>query len=256
MLAIAAVIVAVAGIVRGFSGFGSALVMSPALSLLFGPPAAIATMTLMEVPTLVQLLPDAWRHGDRRSFVPLGLAAVIMVPVGAWLLVHLDELVMRRAIGLLVLGFTAVLGTGWRYRGTVPLPLTLGVGASGDLLGGAMGIAGPPIILFYMSGPASARVARGSMIGFFAFTTVTALFTYGWYGPLYRGRAVAGGGAVASVRWRNLAGPPAVWPRLGSRVSSSCAGTACGHRDRGGILIANPSPSLPHQSLERAFDQR
>ena len=69
MLAIAAVIVAVAGIVRGFSGFGSALVMSPALSLLFGPPAAIATMTLMEVPTLVQLLPDAWRHGDRRSFV-------------------------------------------------------------------------------------------------------------------------------------------------------------------------------------------
>jgi uncharacterized membrane protein YfcA len=182
VLAIAAVVVVVAGIVRGFSGFGSAMIMSPALSLLFGPPSAIATMTLMEVPTLVQLLPDAWRHGDRRSVVPLGLAAMTMVPVGAWLLVHLDELVMRRAIGSLVLGFAAVLAIGWRYRGTVPLPLTLGVGASGGLLSGAMGTPGPPIILFYLSGPAEAKVARGSMIGFFAFTTATALVTYGWHG--------------------------------------------------------------------------
>ena len=182
MLAIAVVVAVVAGIVRGFSGFGSALIMSPALSLLFGPPAAIATMTLMEVPTLLQLLPDAWRHGDRRSVVPLGVAAVTMVPVGAWLLVHLDALVMRRAIGVLVFVFAAVLAIGWRYRGTVPLPLTLGVGAISGLLSGAMGIAGPPIILFYLSGPANATVARGSMIGFFAFTTATALVTYGWYG--------------------------------------------------------------------------
>lgn len=156
--------------------------MSPALSLLFGPQAAIATMTLMEVPTLLQLLPDAWRHGDRRSVIPLGMAAVTMVPAGAWLLVHLDEAVMRRAIGLLVLGFAAVLAIGWRYRRKVPLPLTIGVGATSGLLSGAMGTPGPPIILFYLSGPADARVARGSMIGFFAFTTTTALVTYGWYG--------------------------------------------------------------------------
>jgi uncharacterized membrane protein YfcA len=182
VLAVAAIVVAVAGIVRGFSGFGSAMIMAPALSLLFGPSAAIATMTLMEVPTLVQLLPDAWRHGDRRSVVTLGLAAMTMVPVGAWLLVHLDELVMRRAIGLLVLGFAAVLGLGWRYRGTLPLPVTLGVGASSGLLSGAMGTPGPPIIFFYLSGPANPTVARGSMIGFFAFTTTTALITYGSYG--------------------------------------------------------------------------
>ena len=190
------------------------MVMAPALSLLFRPPAAIATMTLMEVPTLVQLLPDAWRHGDRRSMVPLGLAAMTMVPVGAWLLVHVDESVMRRAIGLLVLAFATVLGIGWRYRGRVPLPLTLGVGASSGLLSGAMGTPGPPIILFYLSGPANARVARGSMIGFFAFTTTTALVTYGWYG-LY----------TEAVLWRAAGLLPAfaggIWlgRRLFGRVS-------------------------------------
>lgn len=214
MLAIAAVVVAVAGVVRGFSGFGSALIMSPALSLLFGPPAAIATMTLMEVPAVLQLLPDAWRHGNRRSVVPLGLAAVTMVPVGTWLLVHLDQTIMRRAIGLLVLSFTVVLGIGWRYRGAVRLPLTLGIGASSGFLSGAIGIPGPPIILFYLSGPSSARVARGSMIGFFAFTTATALVTYAWYG-LY----------TDGVLWRAVGLLPAflagIWlgRRLFGRVS-------------------------------------
>ena len=182
MLVIAVGVVVLAGVVRGFAGFGSALIMSPALSLLFGPPTAIAMMSLLEVPAVLQLLPDAWRHGERRSVVPLGLAAAAMVPVGAWLLVTLDPVVMRRAIGLLVLSFTMVLAMGWRYRGAVQLPLTIGVGASGGFLGGAAGIAGPPIILFYLSGPADARMARGSMIGFFVFTTATALVTYAWHG--------------------------------------------------------------------------
>lgn len=62
--AVAVSVVAVAGFVRGFSGFGSALIMSPALSLLFGPPAAIASMSLIDLPAVLYLLPQAWRHGE------------------------------------------------------------------------------------------------------------------------------------------------------------------------------------------------
>jgi len=58
--------------------------MSPALSLLFSPPAAIASMSLIELPALLYLLPQAWRHGEWRSVVPLGLAGVSTVPVGSW----------------------------------------------------------------------------------------------------------------------------------------------------------------------------
>ena len=225
--------------------------MSPALSLLFGPPAAIATMTLMEVPAVLQLLPDAWRHGNRRSVVPLGLAAVTMVPVGTWLLVHLDQTIMRRAIGLLVLSFTVVLGIGWRYRGAVRLPLTLGIGASSGFLSGAIGIPGPPIILFYLSGPSSARVARGSMIGFFAFTTATALVTYAWYGLYTDGGAVARSGFIASVPCRDLARSPAIRPCFGSRVPASGARIARRHRDRNGALVAasdDPHPRIRRES--------
>lgn len=179
---LAATIVAAAGILRGFAGFGGGLVMSPALSLLFGPTAAVASISLIDLPALLYLLPESWRHGDWRSVVPLGLAGVCMVPLGAWTLIHLDPELLRRSIGLLVVAFVVILAVGWRYRGAAGLPLTLGVDGTGGFLGGAMGIPGPPIILFYLSGPAAARPARASIMSFFLFTGATTMLTYGFNG--------------------------------------------------------------------------
>ncbi len=41
-------IAALAGIVRGVTGFGGSMVMTPPLALLFGPRAAIAAVLLLE----------------------------------------------------------------------------------------------------------------------------------------------------------------------------------------------------------------
>ncbi len=207
--AIALGVVTVAGIVRGFSGFGAGLIMAPALSLLFGPAAAIASISLIDLPAVLYFLPEARRHGEWRSVVPLGLAGVCTVPVGAWMLVHLDQEMVRRGIGFVVLGFVVVLALGWRYRGVVGLPLTLAVGVTSGLLGGAAGIPGPPIILFYLSGPAHARAARASIMGLFVFTSAMGLAAYAFYG-LY----------TEAVLWRTAGLVPAylggVW--LGSRL--------------------------------------
>jgi len=103
---------------------------------------------------------------------------VVAVPVGAWLLVNLDPSVMNRVIGVVVLCFAGALEAGWRYRGSGSLALQTGVGAASGFLGGAIGIPGPPVILFYLSGPAGARTARASIMGFFMFTTGMTLGTY------------------------------------------------------------------------------
>lgn len=207
--AIATGVVTFAGIVRGFSGFGAGLVMAPALSVLFGPAAAIAGISLIDLPAVLYFLPEAWRHGEWRSVIPLGIAGVSTVPVGAWLLVHMDQELLRRTIGLVVLGFVVVLALGWRYRGVVSLPLTLGVGVTSGLLGGAMGIPGPPTILFYLSGPAHAWTARASIMGYFVFTSAMVLAVYTFHG-LY----------TEAVLWRSAGLIPAyvggVW--LGNRL--------------------------------------
>jgi hypothetical protein len=57
---LAAVLVAVtiAGLLRGFVGFGAALISVPVFSLVLGPHAAIAVNAVMGLPAVFQLLPE------------------------------------------------------------------------------------------------------------------------------------------------------------------------------------------------------
>src|SRR5471030_2799230 len=63
---IAAVVAAVAGMVRGFAGFGAAMVMTPVFSALYGPEVGIVLCMLLEIVVALPLLPRAVRHVDWR----------------------------------------------------------------------------------------------------------------------------------------------------------------------------------------------
>ena len=77
---------AVAGVMRGYSGFGTAVILAPIYSLLWGPRAGIPVMLLMELLVSLQLLPGAIKDADRRVVLPLGGAAAVATPMGAWVL--------------------------------------------------------------------------------------------------------------------------------------------------------------------------
>ena len=58
-LALAIAAVFVAGLSRGFIGFGAGLIIIPALAILYGPIESVLIMTLIEVPATAYLLPTA-----------------------------------------------------------------------------------------------------------------------------------------------------------------------------------------------------
>jgi hypothetical protein len=165
-LAVAAVATAIAGVMRGFAGFGTALTLAPVYSVLWGPAVGVPTMLLMEALIGSQLLVGAWRHVNRRVALPMAGAACLAVPFGAWVLVVADPAVLTRAMGVLVILFAAVLASGWRYRGSRPLSLTLAVGATAGLMKGSTGMSGPPVILYMLAGSEEAREHRANLILF------------------------------------------------------------------------------------------
>ena len=179
---LAAASVALAGVVRGFSGFGAALVMVPALSVLYGPVVAVPTMVILEIVAALQLLPNAVRIAAWRTVLTMQAASVVTTLVGAWALVSLDADLMRRIIALVVLGSVAVLATGWRYRGKAGPAPSLAVGGFSGLLGGATGMSGPPVILFLLAGPFTAAVVRASLICYFALSQVVQIGAYAAHG--------------------------------------------------------------------------
>jgi uncharacterized protein len=182
--AAAVVAVILAGTVRGFSGFGSALILSPSLSALYGPTVAVPVALLLELILSGPFVPPAARLVDRRRTALLCAAAAVMVPVGAYVLSVVDETAIRWVICALVFSAVAILGFGWRYHGRPSDTATAATGAVSGLFGGATGLTGPPVIFFELAGSAPIQVMRASFIMFFAWVDVIALISYGLTGTL------------------------------------------------------------------------
>ncbi|MCB9958963.1 MAG: sulfite exporter TauE/SafE family protein [Rhodospirillaceae bacterium] len=176
-LALAFAAMALAGLVRGFSGFGAAMILVPSLSVLFAPVVAVPVMSLTDSVCTLPIVIDSFRRCDWRQVLPLALSSAVTFPVGVQVLVHLDAAVLTVAIGLLVLAVTALMAAGWRYRGHIGLWATLATGATAGFLGGAIGIAGPPVILFWLAGQADAVRVRANLFAYFGCSSVISLTT-------------------------------------------------------------------------------
>ncbi len=181
-LLLAALATAVAGLMRGYAGFGTAILLAPVFSTLWGPREGVPIMLLLELAVSAQLLPKAFREADRRVILPIGLAAVAATPLGAWVLVNADGTLLRQSIGALVLTFGLLLLSPWRYHGARPLGLNVAVGAIAGLMKGATGMSGPPVILYLLSGPEEVRRHRANLIFFFGVIAVIAVVAPLWAG--------------------------------------------------------------------------
>lgn len=158
----------IAGLMRGYAGFGTAILLAPVFSVLWGPRAGVPVMLLMELLVSVQLLPGALKDADRRVILPIGGAAALATPIGALILISADGDLLRRFIGGFVLVFGLLLLSPWRYRGSRPLGLNIAVGTVSGLLKGATGMSGPPVILYLLAGLEEAKRHRANLILFFA----------------------------------------------------------------------------------------
>ena len=117
----------VAGLARGFSGFGSALIFIPIASSSIGAKLASPLLLVIDFVAAAPLIPNGWRHADRRDVGTMLLGSVIGVPIGAWALTRMDALTVRWMIVALIVPMLALLMSGWRYRGT-PTMAVFGIG--------------------------------------------------------------------------------------------------------------------------------
>ena len=171
-LFIALGVAAAAGLMRGFAGVGSGMLMAPVFAILFGPVQTVAVIILMEIVVTGQLLPGVRREIDWKVIAPMGVAAAVLMPAGSWLLVSLDPDLIARAIALVVVAFSVVLMVGWRYDGEKKLWASLGVGALSGVLMASTSLGNPPVMAYLLSSRDAAATNRANFTGYFAVTLV------------------------------------------------------------------------------------
>lgn len=195
----------IAGVLRGFTGFGFALAAVPLLGLFMPPTQAVpVAIGLQLIGSLLDFRSSA-KACDWRSLRWLTLGAVIGSPIGALILSDVSAPVSRLVISSITLAAVAVLGSGFALT-TVPAPMaTSAVGFLAGVFNGIAAMPGPPAVAYYMSAPMPSRATRASLLVFFLLTSITATIT-----------SVAIGLITLSTIFLSLLGLPAMW--MGTRV--------------------------------------
>ncbi len=178
----AAAAAALAGLVRGFSGFGAALTFIPLASLAYEPRVAIIALWVVDaIGTTPFIAPHLRRAAWREVGALLG-GSLVAMPAGVWVLANTAPEPLRWAVSLFVLASTVALASGWRYQSRPTIPVSVAVGGFAGFTNGAVGIGGPPLVLFWLGGQSSAAQARSNIFAYFALSTLIGFGLYLWQG--------------------------------------------------------------------------
>lgn len=191
LLAVVAAVL-IGGFMRGFVGFGGALVTVPVLSVVWGPQAAVAITSVMGIPSLFQLLPEAVRYSERPIVIPVATATFLTAPIGSWVLVSADPKLMTIVISGLVIAMVAMLAGGWTSKTEIQLPALIGAGAVGGLIQGAAGIGGPPVVAVALSRAGSPKQQRANVLAVMTAIASASLLPLWYFGVFTRQILIAG----------------------------------------------------------------
>jgi len=200
-------VVFAAGVLRGFTGFGFALVAVPAITLLVEPAAVVPAILIVAVVAGAELVPQAWPAVHWPSMRLLLGGAALGTPVGMIALKLLPANTMRVIIGVVVLAMVGLLWRGFKLKAAPPRRTQLGIGMLSGLLNGGTGMGGPPVIIYYLASPEGVAVGRASLLVYFFFLSIWAT-------------AVNGVGGLLSVRVLVLAALMVPFMLVGNRIGA------------------------------------
>lgn len=172
----------IAGLARGFSGFGAALIFVPLASSVIGPKVAAPLLLVVDGVMAGGFVPGAWRLADKTNVFVMALGALVGVPLGTYALAHLDPLTIRWSIIAVVVALLLLLMSGWRYHGRPRAYFTVAVGTISGIFSGAAQVGGPPVVAYWLGGAISGNTVRANIILYFAVSSAITAASYLWGG--------------------------------------------------------------------------
>ena len=173
-----------AGLVRGFTGFGTAMVYMPFAGSVLEPLSALMTMIVFDFFGPLPNVPRAIRHGAPRDILRLVLGALIGLPLGLAVIYRIEPEVFRWLVSLLSLGLLLLLISGWRYNGELNRPMVVASGGVGGFLSGVCGLAGPPVIMLYMASRKPLETVRANILLYLVLGNISTFLLIGLSGRL------------------------------------------------------------------------
>jgi uncharacterized protein len=144
-MALAAVAAFAGAAVQSATGFGFALVLSPALFAVMDPVEAVTALLALGLALNLLVLFEGGRpeHVDWRALAPMLAAALPGLAVGAVALTQLSKEALQVAVGVAV-----ILAAGWQLWVPRPRLSAWAAGLASGALTTSISVSGPPLVLW------------------------------------------------------------------------------------------------------------
>jgi len=160
----------VAGMVRGFSGFGSVMIMAPVFSALYGPTIAVPVVVLTDLIISLPLVRSVYKDALAATVRQMLLAAICGSLAGFVLLRMLPGDTLATLVAITVLVFVGLMALPSRLK-TAPIAATARqnylAGSLSGMFGSISGMSGPPAVLLMLRTSAPSFTVRATLIVYF-----------------------------------------------------------------------------------------
>lgn len=173
-----------AGLARGFSGFGSGLIFMPIASAALGPKVAVAALLVFDF--IVAGLP-VMRNFDTaraRMLLPIAIAISAFIPVGGWVAANGNPEMIRWGLSGVVFAALALITAGLKWHGRETFLVAAMVGMLSGFLGGLAALSGIVVVIYWLARDITPSDLRANMFTLALLTTVVTTATYLWNGML------------------------------------------------------------------------
>ncbi|MEM7241793.1 MAG: sulfite exporter TauE/SafE family protein [Pseudomonadota bacterium] len=153
-----------AGLIRGFTGFGLSAVLVAIIAVFVAPIELLPIALLLEAAATVFLLNTTWRDADWGVVSMFIVGSVLGYPTGLALTIALDPQVSKIVALLLIFGLVLALLMGWvppMKKTRLPLGLA---GFTASFVSGIAGVGGLVYAAVFLAMNLPARVMRATMI--------------------------------------------------------------------------------------------
>ncbi|MCG8567985.1 MAG: sulfite exporter TauE/SafE family protein [Desulfobacterales bacterium] len=164
-----------ASVVRGYTGFGFAMIMALALGFIFDQAMITPVVLILDIAASLWLFIKVVQDVDWQSLKWIIFGAIPTLGLGSLALTLVPARPMSIVISLLILGLCFILSKNKSPVTGQSRKTALGAGLVSGFLSGMAALGGPPVVLYYFSSDRPVKQSRASMITFFFLVDIMAL---------------------------------------------------------------------------------
>ena len=172
----------IGGLVQGLTGFGVVLVALPLMGFFIDIKMAIPLILLLGLVINFTLISQLLKHIDHKKWIVLFLFSLPGIPLGIFVLKHVDSRYLELLIGCVVI-FTSVFSMLSTSSSKELNKFWAGLaGFISGFLGGSIGATGPPVVIYTSLQPWDKEQIKTTMVSYFILTGIGILVFYLFHG--------------------------------------------------------------------------